>query len=155
MIHELKEEIYISLYLIIYGIYIISSYDIILYILNKLKINKILHIILELIYFIIQLILTYFFSYKLASGYMPIYFILFIVIGLIIYYKLLRKSLINNLEVIFNCIKLILPTLKKVVQNLIYSKELISLIRGIIKKTTKKIRIIKRKRNDEVKALES
>lgn len=155
MIHELKEEIYISLYLIIYGIYIISSYDIILYILNKLKINKILHIILELIYFIIQLILTYFFSYKLASGYMPIYFILFIVIGLIIYYKLLRKSLINNLEVIFNCIKLILPTLKKVVQNLIYSKELISLIRGIIKKITKKIRIIKRKRNDEVKALES
>ena len=155
MIHELKEEIYISLYLIIYGIYIISSYDILLSFFTKTKLNKVIKIIIELIFFIIQLILTYYFSYKLASGYMPIYFILFIVIGFVIYYKLLKESLLKNVEQIIKGIKQITPSILKIIQNLLYSKELIKIIKEIISLIYRRMIKIKSNKNDEVKTLEN
>ena len=48
MIHTVKEEVYISIYLIAFGIYLISTYDVLLYILDCSKIPRAFKIIIEI-----------------------------------------------------------------------------------------------------------
>lgn len=135
MIHPLKEEIYIIIYLVAYGIYLISTYDVILFSINKTKWSTIIKVIIEVLYCIIQLIITYFFSYKLATGYIPIYFIVFLIIGFVIYIYLLRKSLIKTLSFYDQNIN---PFLLTILKTILIPFELITLFKCIFKKIIKK-----------------
>lgn len=84
MIYTLKEEIHIIILLIIFGIYICSYSDFIYILLKYIK-NKIVKVVLEIIFWILQILITYIFVYKMQDGYVPIYFIMFILLGTIIY----------------------------------------------------------------------
>lgn len=137
MIHTVKEEIYISIYLIAFGIYLISTYDILLYMLDNAKLKNIFKVIIETIYCIIQLIITYFFSYKLASGYIPIYFILFLIIGFVLYMYCLKKSLHKTLDIYKQNVR---PHLLKLVVDVLIPTTLIKKIIDIIKKIVKRIK---------------
>ena len=77
MITKLDVELKILIYIIAYGIYYFASSDVLIYIINKIK-KKIVVIIFEVLYLIIQIYITYNFCYKLENGYIPIYFMLFI-----------------------------------------------------------------------------
>lgn len=135
MIHPLKEEIYIIIYLVAYGIYLISTYDVILFCINKANWSKIIKVIIEILYCIIQLVITYFFSYKLATGYIPIYFIVFLIIGFTIYIYLLRKTLIKTLSFYDQNIK---PFVLNILKTILIPYELITLFKWIFKKIIKK-----------------
>ena len=139
MIHEIKEEIYISIYLIMFGIYILSSYDFLLTLFSKFKNNKVIIIILELIFFIGQSIITYYFSYYLAFGYIPIYFILFVFLGLVIYYKILKPPFINLINNIFNYVVISTKFIWKYFLHLLYSKTLIMHIISVYNKIKTKV----------------
>lgn len=137
MIHTVKEEVYISIYLIAFGIYLISTYDVLLYILDCSKIPRAFKIIIEIIYCLIQLLITYVFSYKLASGYIPIYFILFLILGFIIYIYFLKKSLIKTINYYGKKVR---PVLVKILLNVLLPTSLIMTIKNIIIKIFKSIK---------------
>ena len=94
MILSTSEEIRVMFYLISFGVFCISSYDLIIMAIDKK--TKTRNIIL-VIYSIMLLYITIKFSYKLASGYVPIHFILFMVIGFLIYITI-RKSFIQGFK---------------------------------------------------------
>lgn len=85
MIYTLKEEIHVMILLIVFGIYISSYVEFIYLFLTQIK-KKILRILLEIIGWITQIIITYLFVYKMADGYVPLYFILFIALGILLYF---------------------------------------------------------------------
>lgn len=124
MIHQINEEIYIIVNLVLYGIYLVSTYDILIKIEKFFKYGKIKRFILELIFWIFQITITYFFSYKLAKGYIPSYFILFHLIGVYLYFAYFSKKLNKNVEIILLGYLKISPFIKKMIQELVYSKEL-------------------------------
>lgn len=125
MMHSTIEEIRVIIYLIGYGIFIISTYDTI-YLITK-KINKILKVIIYSIYIISIVYFTYEFSYVLANGYIPIHFILFLISGFLIYY-LIRKKYLEGLLMIYSFLNKIRKPFVKIIVFLCYPKEVISMI---------------------------
>ena len=123
------EEIRIMFYLISFGIFCISSYDLIMMIVDKKSKTK--NIIL-VIYSVMLLYVTIKFSYKLASGYVPIHFILFMVIGFLIYITI-RKSFLQGITYMNEIYNKIKKPLKKVLLFLVYPKEVVGIITLCVK----------------------
>lgn len=140
---SIKEEIYIIISLIIYGIYLISSYDLILQIQNFNKQKKIKSYLIEIIFNLLQILVTIKFSQNLSDGYIPTYFIIFLIIGILIYYYTSRKFFLKEIEKFLNIYKKSEKKLKNFINELFYSKEMINLIKKELKRY-KKIFIKKR-----------
>ncbi len=129
MMLSTTEEIRIMFYLISFGIFCISSYDLIMMIVDKKSKTK--NIIL-VIYSIMLLYITIKFSYKLASGYVPVHFILFMVIGFLIYITI-RKSFIQGVTYMNDIYDKIKKPLLKVLLFIVYPKEIVGIITLCIK----------------------
>lgn len=129
MIHETIEEFRIMLYLICYGIFCISSYDTLLFFINNFK--KIFKLSISIIYALLMIYFTYEFSYVLANGYIPIHFILFLIIGFLIYF-VIRRIYIEGLTYIRDIFLKIRKPFIKIVIFLVYPKEIIDIIKLII-----------------------
>lgn len=144
MIHPIKEEVYISIYLIIYGIYIFLIYDLFYLVINKLKIKKVFSILFELLFCLLQIYITYKFSYNLASGYIPIYFILFIFVGLIIYIKFIKNSFTKQMTKILLYFFIVYKSVSNKLVHLFVSTRIIKSIKKCI------IRIKHRKNKSKI-----
>ncbi len=129
MIHETNEELRIMVYLISYGIFCISSYDTLLFFINNL--NKIFKIGVSIIYSFLVIYFTYEFSYVLANGYIPIHFILFLVLGFFIYF-VTRKTYLEGLTYIKGALIKIRKPVFKIMIFLVYPKEIIDIIKLIL-----------------------
>ena len=141
MILSTSEEIRIMFYLIGYGIFCISSYDLVM----LLKINKqIIKNIILIIYSLLLIYITIMFSYKLAYGYIPIHFVLFMIIGFVIYITI-RKSFLTGVSYIYEIyLKLKKPVIKILVF-LVYPKEIVYIIKVCFKTICKTIKDFKKK----------
>jgi hypothetical protein len=124
MILSTSEEIRVMFYLISFGVFCISSYDLIIMAIDKK--TKTRNIIL-VIYSIMLLYITIKFSYKLASGYVPIHFILFMVIGFLIYITI-RKSFIKGIEYMNEIYIKIKKPLLKILIFLVYPRQIVGII---------------------------
>lgn len=120
MIKPLNVELKILIYIIAFGIYYFAVSDVLIYILEKNKKRKILKVVLEIIYLVSQVYISYDFCYKLDDGYIPIYFLLFIIIGFLLYYLFMREYFHKCLDLITIITKKITPHIK----HLFYSKAL-------------------------------
>ena len=129
MMLSTTEEIRIMFYLISFGIFCISIYDLIMMIVDEKPKTK--NIIL-VIYSVMLLYITIKFSYKLASGYVPIHFILFMVIGFLIYITI-RKSFLQGITYMNEIYDKIKKPLKKVLLFLVYPKEVVGTITLCVK----------------------
>ena len=129
MMLSTTEEIRIMFYLISFGIFCISSYDLIMMIVDEKSKTK--NIIL-VIYSVMLLYITIKFSYKLASGYVPIHVILFMVIGFLIYITI-RKSFLQGITYMNEIYNKIKKPLKKVLLFLVYPKEVVGIITLCVK----------------------
>lgn len=130
--YTVQEEIYILIYLILFGIYIFSSIDLIDLISQKIK-NKVLRITLNILFTLIQIYITFTFSYNLMDGYVPIYFFIFIYIGFVIYIKLFKKYFITIITNIYNVLIFIIKRIIKLIKPFIYSKTIMKFIKREIK----------------------
>ena len=130
MMISTTEEIRIMFYLLSFGIFCISSYDLIMMVVDK---NSKTRNIILVIYSIMLLYITINFSYKLASGYVPIHFILFMVIGFLIYITI-RKSFIQGIVYMNEIYTKIKKPLKKVLLFLVYPKEIVGIITLCLKR---------------------
>lgn len=104
IVYNVLEEIKIALYLISLGIFIPTNYDLLKLIECK---QKVLTIILKCLVSFFLILLCSLFTYKLKEGYVPQYGILIFVLGLFIYFLILRKSFLLKLDKIKKIINLI------------------------------------------------
>lgn len=137
MIHTIQEEISIIIYLILFGIYLVSTYDLILQIEKWLKFKKIKTYLLEIIFNILQILITIRFSSKIANGYIPVYFILFFIIGVVIYYYTSRKLFIKQIRKSLDFYKSKEPKIKKFFKECIYSEEIAKNVKKNLKRYKK------------------
>lgn len=135
MMYTLREEIQIIVLLIIYGIYISLYYDLVNIFVKMIK-NKIIKLLTEIILWLAQIYGSYLFTYQIQDGYIPIYFLLFILIGISLYFIFQKKTQLI-LEAI---ISRIIEETKK----FIYPKYL-----KVVKSTFKKRNIAKRNKDIE------
>ena len=134
--YTIQEELYILLYLVAFGIYLFSTLDIVTIICKKFK-KKAIKIIIQVIFWLLQIYISFIFSYQLMSGYVPIYFIAFVYSGYFIYERYFRK-VINS---IFLVLKRIIKLIIKLIKPLIYSKKLTIFLNKFLKREK---RIIKK-----------
>lgn len=130
--YTIKEEIYIIIYSIMFGIYIFSNIDIIDILIKNTK-NKILKIIIPTILIIIHIYVTFIFSYNLMDGYMTIYFILFMYIAFLIYNIFIKKYFKKIILLIYKVLIYLIKQIIKIVKPFIYSKTIIKFIKREIK----------------------
>ena len=109
MIKTLDIELKILVYIISFGIYYFAVSDLLIYIVDRNKKKKVVKLIYEIIYLISQVYITYNFCYNLDNGYIPIYFILFIIIGFILYYLFMRNYFIKCFDFTFKICDKISP----------------------------------------------
>ncbi len=145
MTYTLKEELAIIVLLITYGIYISLYFDVLNIFLLKIK-NKFLKIVIEIIFCALQIYSSYLFIYTIQDGYIPIYFLAFILIGILVYlcYHTKISKIINYL---INKLMSLIKTILKEITNFIYPKYLKEIKTTLSKrrksKKTKDIEILK------------
>lgn len=125
--HTIKEEIKIIICLILYGVYIYSIIDITDIILKGKQ--KYIQIIIYIVQMMIQLYITFKFSYQIMDGYVPIYFMLFIIGGIYLYKIFFKKTFIHSIKII----KMLINKIYRLLKPFIYSKKVLKLIRREIK----------------------
>lgn len=136
--YTLEEEARIIICLVIFGIYLFSFIDLFDIVVGNIK-NKYIKIITYIIMWIFQLFITFIISYNIMNGYVPIYFVLFIYIGYIIYKKLVKRYFIKIINIIFLVLNKVFKQMIKVIKPCLYSKKIINFINReitIIKKCT-------------------
>lgn len=140
----------ITLLLIAFGIYVVATIDLIqrIYPFDKIKYkrNYIYYYLIQIIYVLLQIIVTYYFTFNMAKGYVPIYFFVFVILGIVIYYMLLRK---NYLIVVNKIIKASFILIKKLLKILVWIMLPIDIIKLIIKYIKQlKTRVLKKKEKE-------
>lgn len=126
--YTLREEVYVLFYYICFGIYLFSSMDMINFIYKSIK-SKVFKILITLVYWMIQIYVTFLFSYHLLDGYLPIYFFLLIMIGYVLYVKVFKKHFIRTLHILGIIFKKIAKILKKIIKPFLYSKHVITTLK--------------------------
>ena len=132
MIYTLKEELRLIILFIIYGIYLASYIEFINIFTNKIK-KKINKIIIELLMWIIEIYIAYQFIYKAKDGYIPIYFVLFILVGLVMY-LICRKQTLSVYKVIVYTIIKIIQKIKNEIIEVTYPNYLKEIRTNLIKR---------------------
>ena len=128
MIKPLNLELKIIIYIITYGIYYYAVSDLVIFIEEKHQLKKIPKLS--------QIYVTYRFCYRLDDGYIPIYFLLFIVIGFLLYYLLMKESfnfIIKKIDALF------LKIISKI-KHLFYSPSIVKIMKNKIKNILQKIK---------------
>lgn len=128
--YTLTEEITVLIYLILYGVYLFSTLDIVNLIVDKIK-KLWLKILIQIIYWLVQTYITYLFSYRLMNGYVPIYFILFIYGGYYLYTKIFKKSFTHIINELLSVFKRIFLYIIKIIKPLLYSKQLFAITKKV------------------------
>lgn len=140
------EDVKIVLLLVAFGIYIVASIDLIQRIYPfekaKKKLSYIYYYAIQLLYVIVQLIVTYYFTFNMAKGYVPLYFFVFVIVGFVIYYILLR---VKYLEKVNKIISILSVLVKKILRFLVWIVVPIDIIKMVIK-PFKRIKIKKNKK---------
>lgn len=138
MINNIKTELKTIILLFVYGIFLMYMFDIIKIISNKFK-KKIFKIVIEVIMWICNIYVSYKYIYVIQNGAIPVYFILFLFIGAIMYF-LVRKHTIVTTNLIVNIIFKIINYFKKEIKESIWPQYLKVYFKEIfmfVKKRTK------------------
>ena len=94
IVYNVFEEVRIIVYLLSYGVFIPSSYDLLKIIEIK---NKVITTIFKLVYVSCTIILSSYFLFKLKEGYVPQYGVLIVLLGMSCYFLLIRNKYINKI----------------------------------------------------------
>lgn len=141
--YTIVEQIAIIIYFLIFGIFSVTMYKMFGYFLNKLRVKKILAYILEIIFWIFLTFISCKYLLATVSGYLPFYGIVFYIGGIVIYFYLLDKKMYKDLD-FFSLV------FGKIFREILYSKEVI----GLIKKVIKKVKI-RRNKNEKSGSLDN
>lgn len=136
MMYTLKDEIHVIILLIVYGIYLSSYLEILNILLQSIK-KKVYKIIVEITLSLLEIYVAYIFVYKVQDGYIPIYFLLFIILGIIIYLSFRHQTLKVFNHLVINIVKIIKKTFT-IFKEVIYPKYLKEINNTFKKRRTNK-----------------
>lgn len=128
------EQLVMIIYFILYGMFLIISYDILNYYLNKLVIRKLIYYLVEAIYWVVIIIISLLFMLRVTKGYIPLYTFLFFIVGIIIYLLYIQKSFLVDLKRFDLIFSKILVKIIKVIWNFIFPKEVFFSFKKLFKK---------------------
>ena len=132
------------IYFILYGIFLIISYDILNYYLAKIK-SKYLYHAIEVAFWVIMIFISLIFMQRISKGYIPLYTFLFFIVGIIIYITFIQESFIQDLTRFDLIISKILVKIIKVLWYIIFPIEVLKKTSQIFTKVVKKfVRSIKK-----------
>lgn len=144
MIYSFYEQLIMIIYFILYGIFLIISYDILNYYLAKIK-SKYLYHAIEVAFWVIMIFISLIFMQRISKGYIPLYTFLFFIVGIIIYITFIQESFIQDLTRFDLIISKILVKIIKVLWYIIFPIEVLKKTSQIFKKLVKKfVRSIKK-----------
>lgn len=136
MMYTLKDEIHVIILLIVYGIYLSSYLEILNILLQSIK-KKVYKIIVEITLSLLEIYVAYIFVYKVQDGYIPIYFLLFIILGIIIYLSFRHQTFKVFNHLVINIVKIIKKTFTEF-KEVIYPKYLKEINNTFKKRRTNK-----------------
>lgn len=136
MMYTLKDEIHVIILLIIYGIYLSSYLEILNILLQSIK-KKVYKIIVEITLSLLEIYVAYIFVYKVQDGYIPIYFLLFIILGIIIYLSFRHQTFKVFNHLVINIVNIIKKTFT-IFKEVIYPKYLKEINNTFKKRRTNK-----------------
>ncbi len=134
MMYTFYEQLVMIIYFILYGMFLIISYDILNYYLNKLVIRKLIYYLVEAIYWVVIIIISLLFMLRVTKGYIPLYTFLFFIVGIIIYLLYIQKSFLVDLKRFDLIFSKILVKIIKVIWNFIFPKEVFFSFKKLFKK---------------------
>lgn len=144
MIYSFYEQLIMIIYFILYGIFLIISYDILNYYLAKIK-SKYLYHAIEVAFWVSMIFISLIFMQRISKGYIPLYTFLFFIVGIIIYITFIQESFIQDLTRFDLIISKILVKIIKVLWYIIFPIEVLKKTSQIFKKLVKKfVRSIKK-----------
>ena len=141
MIYTLRQEVFIMLLLIMFGLYMTLYYELINIICYKFK-HKVLQIFFEILSWSLQIFISYKFIYQIKDGDIPIYFILFILCGVFIYIPF-KTKVRKVIDIIFLVITIMFKILFKNITQFMFPNYLKEIIQTFKKRK-------KDKRNKDV-----
>jgi spore cortex biosynthesis protein YabQ len=105
---------------ILYGIFIGITFDCVMIVKNQLF-NQIVKIALVALYWIVQLPLTFVYIYNVNEGIFHMYILIFLALGIVLYYKFMRQNLHHDLEMLGESLFTVTKFIKKMVIILVIS----------------------------------
>lgn len=117
---SLNTQFTLMIHAILYGIFIGITFDCVMIVKNQLF-NQIVKIALIALYWIVQLPLTFIYIYNVNEGIFHMYILIFLALGIVLYYKFMRQNLHHDLEMLGESLFIVAKFTKKMVIILVIS----------------------------------
>ena len=117
---SLNTQFILMIHVILYGIFIGITFDCVSLIKHNI-LNPIVQMAVIVLYWIVQLPLTFIYIYNVNEGIFHLYILLFLFVGAVIYYKFMRQILHKDLEKLGESLFSIAIVFKKMVIILVIS----------------------------------
>ena len=113
-------EIKIIVNIIAFSILFFSTWDLYISIKSKFIKKRFLNIFFDLLFILITIYITYTYTYLLASGYIPQLFIVFLILGYLVYYLFLRKKYLLVIDKILSFLSYLLNYIRNYCNKILF-----------------------------------
>ena len=117
---SLQVQFQLMIHVLLYGIFIGITLDFI-FIIKDILLNYYMQWAVVILYWLIQVPLTFIYIYNVNEGIFHLYILLFLIVGAIIYFKFLKQPLHHDLEMLGESLFTVANFIKKVVNILVIS----------------------------------
>ena len=117
---SLNDQFHLLIHTILYGVFLGLSFDTLGMVVGRIE-KKLLNDFLIVLYWIIQLPVAVWYFHQVNHGRFQSYLLIFVLLGGLIYYKVLRRNYQHDLKILVKNGKILWRALKKVVNLLIFT----------------------------------
>lgn len=117
---SLQVQFQLMIHVLLYGIFIGITLDFI-FIVKEIFFNHYMQWAVVILYWLIQVPLTFVYIYNVNEGIFHLYILIFLIVGAIIYFKFLKQPLHHDLEILGESLFTVSNFIKKVVNILVIS----------------------------------
>ncbi len=117
---SLQVQFQLMIHVLLYGIFIGITLDFV-FIVKEIFFNHYMQWAVVILYWLIQVPLTFVYIYNVNEGIFHLYILIFLIVGAIIYFKFLKQPLHHDLEILGESLFTVSNFIKKVVNILVIS----------------------------------
>lgn len=143
MIKSISDETRILVCIFLYSILYCSLTELLVRSHKKERKYIVLNTLNDLLFLLLMFYISYHFSYNLYDGYIPKYFILIFIVGILIYSTFIRNYVIKLYSVIHLFVS---KYINKFIKSCLYSNTIFTKVKIVIVRMIKRIKKIKKKK---------
>ncbi|NLD26861.1 MAG: hypothetical protein GX661_05835 [Acholeplasmataceae bacterium] len=129
-----REQLIWIIYYLLFGYFLAAANDILMYFLNKTKMNTVLKYIIQLFFWLGLAYLATSYMMRISEGYLTIYTFGFFAIGALIHLSYFSKHFRNDLDRLTDFLKKVLSRVKKLLIIIVFPKEVMIFLRRLLPK---------------------